>query len=1317
MKVLVSVLFFLVISGQVLALPEGAERSFSGLGVDGQAMGFTGMSSEALSSWANPALYDINRIQTGGSLEGMGRGLVYRLFGGIPTPIGQLGARLSYDEMLSHLVQFEGLWARTISRWFSVGLKLNTGVIAGQGFFSLDMGIVQRGGEGEGIGLYHWDYGIVLKNIGSSVALQGDTLWKPFMVGFGGGFSPMSLGWYNLRFQSDITMSLAPFFVLWGFGMKHIFWDALSLSAGYQLPLGNQISFAATTTGGVGLCGGVALDRERTNLLVRFGKTPSASYTEVELWYSLQVNSNISHNLMVNVAWGQYDDKPPLIASLPVVFFSPNLDGIKDEAVLPLPLSDNDKLSGWEVEIVDNTGKMVRRFESWQPLEAKTLSFNNILKRLITPDQGVEVQENVRWDGRNDRGEMLPDGTYRYRVRARDITGNETTSPWQSIVLDTEKREFQLQASRTVFSPNGDGNLDILELSLTNIRSLAGDRLVLVVEDSSGKEVSRTVWTNEKGLPSVMSWDGTGESKPLPEGMYTLSLQLESDAGNKMQTTIPVRLVRTMETVSLTVSRDAFSARKGDVVTITPQASSTDLLKGWRLRVRDNKQQTVREIQGNAPLPSSLVWDGRDNQGRIVPDGSYTVTLQLFYASGNQPQSPGVSLMVDNTPPVVNVKLPYTIFSPLPDSRQRTLPINLDIKADTSDILTITIVDETGSPVFYERKVVQDWEKSIEWTGLNARLEPLPEGRYTVMVEAEDTVGHRFQTNISPIVLRTGRQRLSVSSASAFVSPRLMSSIRFSLEGNPQGIKSLEFVIRDENNRERYRLVTNTWLFAIEVPVARFSDGLYSYQATALYEDGQNPQSPERRLEIDSIPPRLAASVDVPAFSPNNDGRRDSLVVKFTPEGRTNDTFRLDVYNERGEIVRTTEWRWPVPMEFVWNGKDITGNELPEGRYHLSFVSRDAASNTTSEWISNVYMVRQYPELSFEVDDVAVVPEKHPLIVRGTVSETNRIERNEFQIINQHGDLVYQQALERWTNHWIWNGKTPDGTAPDGYYTVRWSLSYWDGNAIQAELEDVIVDSQPPRVGLFFSPVVFTPDGDGENDTLSLRLSLWDLAGLEQASFCMLKVRENLPPLPIKLWQWQFKDELSLFEETWDWNGIGDDGELVESVQDYVLEVLTTDVLGHTNRYQTNFTTGVLIERLPEGLRIRISSVRFALNSARLTPQSREILARVVVVFQRLLSQPERYGLTSDFVIEVSGHTDDLPGPTPDFNTRLSEQRAKAVYDYLVAQGIPADKLTWAGYGEKRPYKPITPEMTREQRDEVRSRNRRVEFFIRKKIK
>lgn len=73
------------------------------------------------------------------------------------------------------------------------------------------------------------------------------------------------------------------------------------------------------------------------------------------------------------------------------------------------------------------------------------------------------------------------------------------------------------------------------------------------------------------------------------------------------------------------------------------------------------------------------------------------------------------------------------------------------------------------------------------------------------------------------------------------------------------------------------------------------------------------------------------------------------------------------------------------------------------------------------------------------------------------------------------------------------------------------------------------------------------------------------------------------------------------------------------------------------------------------------------------------------------------------FQIEVQGHTDNTGSDK--LNTELSDKRAKAVREYLVKQGVPADRMTANGYG---PTRPIADNKTKAGRQ----KNRRVEFNI-----
>ena len=71
--------------------------------------------------------------------------------------------------------------------------------------------------------------------------------------------------------------------------------------------------------------------------------------------------------------------------------------------------------------------------------------------------------------------------------------------------------------------------------------------------------------------------------------------------------------------------------------------------------------------------------------------------------------------------------------------------------------------------------------------------------------------------------------------------------------------------------------------------------------------------------------------------------------------------------------------------------------------------------------------------------------------------------------------------------------------------------------------------------------------------------------------------------------------------------------------------------------------------------------------------------------------------------IEVSGHTDSEGSPQA--NQVLSENRAKAVFDYLISKEIAADRLAYIGYGQTNPIASNDTEAGRAQ-------NRRTEFKV-----
>jgi outer membrane protein OmpA-like peptidoglycan-associated protein len=106
-----------------------------------------------------------------------------------------------------------------------------------------------------------------------------------------------------------------------------------------------------------------------------------------------------------------------------------------------------------------------------------------------------------------------------------------------------------------------------------------------------------------------------------------------------------------------------------------------------------------------------------------------------------------------------------------------------------------------------------------------------------------------------------------------------------------------------------------------------------------------------------------------------------------------------------------------------------------------------------------------------------------------------------------------------------------------------------------------------------------------------------------------------------------------------------------------------------------------------------MSDVLFDFNKYTLKPGTREKLARVSGI---LMAHP---GLK----IEVEGHTDSVG--SDEYNQKLSEQRAGAVREYLVSNGVPSDTITSTGFGESRPVASNDSGSGRQQ-------NRRVELVV-----
>lgn len=147
--------------------------------------------------------------------------------------------------------------------------------------------------------------------------------------------------------------------------------------------------------------------------------------------------------------------------------------------------------------------------------------------------------------------------------------------------------------------------------------------------------------------------------------------------------------------------------------------------------------------------------------------------------------------------------------------------------------------------------------------------------------------------------------------------------------------------------------------------------------------------------------------------------------------------------------------------------------------------------------------------------------------------------------------------------------------------------------------------------------------------------------------------------------------------------------------------------------YSKSYRQDFYLEKIPEG-EITIEGIEYDYDSANLRPVSIEILDQLIEFLE----------LNHNLKIEIRSHTDERGSDK--YNLNLSERRAQSVVDYLISQGIPAERLVAKGYGETMPAEikdpagkvvTLTPTYIYSLEDkalqeEYHQRNRRTAFFV-----
>jgi flagellar hook assembly protein FlgD/outer membrane protein OmpA-like peptidoglycan-associated protein len=1097
----------------------------------------------------------------------------------------------------------------------------------------------------------------------------------------------------DVRFSLGMTFSVADIFFLTT-AFTEDAREALGKEPSRSLPLSFGISLKLS---GIGAKAG---GQDVTEL----NTTASAAPLQGGVW---------GFGLGVNVPIGVRDTTPPKIEidTAAERYISPNFDGAKDDLTLPLRITDERYVKGYRFLITDSSGVVVRTILNKED-RPENRDFNNILARLGYLKTGIVVPPTIRWDGMSDSGTVVPDGTYHYHVEAWDDNNNMGKSPDGTVVVDTTAPTVTANASYLIFSPDSDGNKDMLPLQQTGS---AEDQWTGTVRNIEGAAVRAYTWKNAS--PPSFEWDGkTDDGVAAPDGVYSYEVAATDRAGNVGKAELQNIIIDTRPTpVQLTIDLSYFSPN-GDGVKDTETFGlnvpvSTGIEK-WSLAVADAQGQQKRTFNGTIRIPATIAWDGKDDKGAALPEGAYKGKLSVIYVNGHAPTAESPAVAIKLTAPTAAAKAQFDAFSPTGDSARNTDVIYQDTSSEL--FWTGIFKDAAGKDV---KTLV--WrgraDDKFEWNGRGDDDRVLPDGTYTYSLTATDQAGNTGTSKAVAVRIDTEKKPVRISTDLVYFSP-FGSGPKTRVRITPTlavmtGVDSYTIQVKGADGSAirtysgRARAPEELLWDGIDDNGKRVADGKYTAALAVSYSNGSKPTAETTPFYVDNHVPQIDVTAPALLFSPTPDSKLQAVTIKQTSS--TEDLWEGEIRSSAGQKVRGWFWKGNA-ADVAWDAKDDNGNLVPDGYYSYVVKAVSKAGITTTKELKGIQVDTRPTPVYVTVDSDGFSPNGDGL--RDTINFATLLTLKDgvtsWKLSMVEAAAGEQQVFSGATPvpaSVAWDGKDKSGlkTAPDGLYTAALTVEYSKGNVATAKSTPFRLAVSPPRVNLTLQGTPFSPDNDGVNDELTIGLKVDDPVAIDSWQIAIMDPEQH----PFTSFAGKGAPSEKII-----WNGTSSTGELVQSAEDYPMTFTIKDVLGNVATVQKTIPVDILVIRDGDKLRVRIASITFQANTADYVSVEPDKAAKNQATLVRLAEIFKKY---SKYKIQIEGHANlvnfDNPAKAKIEQEQellpLSKRRADAIRDALVKEGIEAGRITTVGIGAAAPVVPFSDL-------DNRWKNRRVEFLL-----
>jgi len=688
---------------------------------------------------------------------------------------------------------------------------------------------------------------------------------------------------------------------------------------------------------------------------------------------------------------------PSVSVSIGRAAFSPNGDGRADTLELLLQTPEPTQVASWTIRVTPAG-----------PAAGGQTEGDGFGGAFVFKQGRNNPPNTATFAGFDLQGNRLEEGRYRARFSVRYRNGNEVFGESPVFVIDTTAPQIAVTGSSEVFSPDGDGNQDRVTFFHDAGRA---EHWRGVIRDNAGKTIREYEW--QETPPTSLTWDGTtGEGKPAGGGTYKYQVTGTDAAANERSSravSVRLDLGETGVVLSAGAGEKVFSPNADgvkDQLPIFARISREEAVAAYELSIYSmdadsDGEPAVRTLRGSS-APDRLSWDGFDNRGTRVPDGSYRITLNITYRNATVERSEVTGIRVDTTPPQANVETPYTLFSPNSDGNRDLLPIRQD--GSPQELWEGQLRNATG-------EVVKNWywkaiPRDFEWDGTDAAGNLVADGSYSYHLSSRDTAGNSATRELRGIRVDTRVPELFLTVTRAEISPNgdeyLDETTVRSYLSMTEGVSDwrLDFIGPDGN------VIRSMTGARLQSPLdlrwdgstteGSIAHGAVIPRLTVSYTKGDVVEARGPEIRVDAKPPAADAQLSPIPFAPDGDGVRDtlSIALSVSDDGEIAG-WEFRILDPEGDLFRGFQGRGTPPESLRWNGRSADGDRVVSAEtYSYRYEVTDALGNVAvadGRIPIDILLVRESGRWKVEIADITFPRDSAELV---TDPYTERGARN-----------------------------------------------------------------------------------------------------------------------------------------------------------------------------------------------------------------------------------------------------------------------------------------------------------------------------------